>query len=260
MGRIHLFELEDQSWFPDVIRDAGTAYLERAVEVTGQAQSMVPKLREALEAAGTRHLVDLGSGGGGPLPILLDELADTGVEATATLTDRYPNLDHFEHVAAESGGRVDFVAEPVDATAVPPALKGMRSLFNSFHHFRPELARSILQGAVRDRSPIAIFEVVGREPATIFGIAFAWLAVLVLMPTIRPMRPAWLLFTYLIPVIPLFVTWDGLVSCLRVYSPAELESMVVGLEGGEAFHWDIGRIRLGRTPGHATYLVGTPRG
>ena len=27
MGRIHLFELEDQTWFPKPIRDAGTDFL-----------------------------------------------------------------------------------------------------------------------------------------------------------------------------------------------------------------------------------------
>jgi hypothetical protein len=259
VARLHLFEIEDQAWCPAPLRDAATAYLEQVVRLSGQARLLVPKLREALEAAGTRHLVDLGAGGGGPLPILLEELREQGVHATATLTDLYPNRTRFARVAAESGGAIDFVAEPVDATAMPPELRGVRTLFNAFHHFRPGLARSILQAAVRDRSPIAIFELVGREPAAIVGILFSWIAVLLVMPTIRPVRVSWLLLTYLVPLIPVLVVWDGLVSCLRVYSPAELESLVAQLEDGDSFRWDIGRIRLGRAPGHATYLVGTPR-
>ena len=52
MGRIHLFELEDQAWFPDVIRDAGTAYLCFMVGKSGQAAAIVPKIAEVLDQSG----------------------------------------------------------------------------------------------------------------------------------------------------------------------------------------------------------------
>jgi len=152
------------------------------------------------------------------------------------------------------------VAEPLDATATPKSLKGVRTLFNSFHHFRPEVARSILQAAVRDRSPIAIFELVGREPAMLLGVVLSWIAVLLVMPTIRPLRASWRLFTYVIPLVPLLVFWDGIVSCLRVYSPAEMNALVATLGEGDSFRWEIGRTRLGWTPAYATCLVGTPNG
>ena len=32
------------------------------------------------------------------------------------------------------------------------------------------------------------------------------------------------IFTYLIPICPLAFAWDGFVSCLRTYSPAELRA------------------------------------
>jgi hypothetical protein len=64
-----------------------------------------------------------------------------------------------------------------------------------------------------------------------------------------------------VPVLPLFVLWDGLVSCLRVYSPRELRALVDSLEPRhrDAYDWDIGRIRLPGPPVYATYLVGVPR-
>ena len=74
MGRIHLFELEDQPWFPSLLRDAGTAYLRKAAALTGQPGFMAPKLAELLRSSGARRLVDLCSGGGGPVPEILDEL------------------------------------------------------------------------------------------------------------------------------------------------------------------------------------------
>ena len=65
MGRLHLMELEDQPWFPAVIRDAGTAYLRKATELAGQPKYMAPKLAELLRASGVSRIVDLCSGGAG---------------------------------------------------------------------------------------------------------------------------------------------------------------------------------------------------
>jgi len=49
------------------------------------------------------------------------------------------------------------------------------------------------------------------------------LAVLALMPLARPFRWAYLVFTYLIPLLPLIVLWDGIVSMLRIYALLRLE-------------------------------------
>ena len=259
MPRIHLFEFEDQPWFPSRIRDAGTAYLRFVATLSGQARLLAPKLREALEASGETRIVDLCSGGAGPIPAVVEALAAEGIEVTATLTDRYPNAASFEHVSARSSGRIGFRAESLDATRVPHELPGLRTLFSALHHFKPDAARAILQSAVDSGQPIAAIESVSRHPAAIVGILFAPLAVCVALPFLRPFHWSWLLFTYLIPVIPLFVLWDGLVSCLRVYSIAELGDLVRGLEGGERFDWDIGHIALPPVPAPAIYCIGTPR-
>ena len=43
-----------------------------------------------------------------------------------------------------------------------------------------------------------------------------------LTPRMRPFRWSRLLFTYLVPLIPLVVLWDGIVSCFRTRTPEEL--------------------------------------
>jgi hypothetical protein len=259
MPRLHLFELEDQSWFPAVLRDAATAYLRFAADATGLARRCVPAVREALERGGVRHIVDLCSGGAGPVPSIVAELAEQGVEVHATLTDAYPNVAEFARLGEASGGRIGFVGEAVDATAVPATLAGLRTLFNAFHHFRPEQARAILQDAVDADQPIAVFELVARHPASLVAMLFVWLPVMLVVPLLRPFRWSWLVFTYLVPLIPLLVVWDGLVSCLRLYSPAELRALIDQLDGGERFDWEIGEIPLPPVPAGATVLIGTPR-
>jgi len=258
VARLHLFELEDQAWFPGTLRDAGTAYLRLVLELSGYAKLFVPKLCEVLERTGETRILDLCSGGGGAVPVVVDELARAGIETTVQLTDFYPNRGAFRAIAASSQGRIDYAAEPLDATAVPGHLHGLRTFFNAFHHFRPEAARRILASTVRARRPIAIFEVVSREALPLVSIAVSPIQVLLLMPFVKPRRIAWLFFTYLIPLVPLLVFWDGLVSCLRVYSVAELRALVGGIPEADGWTWDIGRIRLGRAPAYATYLVGYP--
>ncbi|MGH7607197.1 MAG: class I SAM-dependent methyltransferase, partial [Gemmatimonadales bacterium] len=106
-----------------------------------------------------------------------------------------------------------FHAAPVDARAVPAALDGFRTLFTSFHHFRPAEARAILADAVARRQGIAIFEAVRRAPLDIALVAFTGLAMLAAAPFIRPFRWSRLAWTYLPPVLPLVGTFDGIVSC-----------------------------------------------
>jgi hypothetical protein len=79
------------------------------------------------------------------------------------------------------------------------------------------------------------------------------------MPFVRPFRWSGLFFTYVLPVLPLLVVFDGLVSCLRVYSVAELEALAAEVEAARpGYRFETGRIRIGRAPVHATYLIGTP--
>jgi hypothetical protein len=143
--------------------------------------------------------------------------------------------------------------------AVPPELPGLRTIFNAFHHFRPREARAILASAVKAARPIAVFELVGREWPMILSIPFVALASLFVMPTVRPLRWSWLFFTYVVPVIPLLIAFDGVVSCLRVYSVAELEGLTEGIPRGDGrYRFEAGRVRIGKLPVHATYLIGMP--
>ena len=77
MRHLHLFELEDQRWLPAVVRDAGTAYLEAAARLAGHAKVIAPILAEVLRRNGETRIVDLCSGGAGPIPTVIAELAAT---------------------------------------------------------------------------------------------------------------------------------------------------------------------------------------
>ena len=149
---------------------------------------------------------------------------------------------------------------PVDAKAVPPELTGFRTLFNAFHHFRPADAAAVLRDAVRAGQPIGVFEVMDRTVAGVLPVVLLVpLIVLLATPFVRPFRWDRLVLTYLVPLVPLTCWWDGLVSALRAYTPAELEAL--GREAGPGYMWRAGRVPLsGGSPGRLTYLIGRSAG
>ena len=256
MRRLHLLEIEDQPWCPAVLRDAATDFLQHMIVATDTYAPAVPHLRAALDRAGTRDVVDLCSGGGGPWPGLLAQVDPPEAPVKVRLTDRYPNREAFERAHRRTGGRLAFHPDPVDATALPAGLTGFRTLFTAFHHFRPEAARAILADAVRARQGIGIFEATQRSVPSLIATAFSPLIVLAVTPFIRPFRWSRLLWTYLIPLVPLLVLFDGLVSCLRTYTTRELRAMADALDA-PGYTWEIGEAK-GRGPVPVTYLLGIP--
>ena len=254
LKRIHLFELEDQPWFPRIIRDLTTDYLhfmQTALKLEG---ALLPLVERALRESGTNRIVDLCSGGSGPVPLLVERLAGQGMPITATLTDLYPNVAAFEAIAAASHQRVTFVAEPVDARAVPARLPGLRTIFNGFHHFTPADARAVLHAAAEAGQPISIFELSERSGLNLLGVLFVPLFVWLTTPFMHPFRWRRMLWTYLVPLVPLTCLWDGVVSQLRAYTVAELRALT---EGSGPMRWNAGQIPLTRG-GRLTYLVGVP--
>lgn len=256
--RVHLFELEDLEWFPGRIRDFGTDYihfLETKFEVH---KAIVPLLGDALRRTGSTQVLDLCSGGSGPVAHVTQDLAAEGLDVQFTLSDRFPNLAAFERVVSESEGRVTYLREPVNALEVPRDLPGFRTIFNAFHHFRPATARAILADAVAAGRPIAIFEIPERAVHTILPMFLTPLIVWVLTPFIRPFSWLRLLFTYLIPIVPIYCLWDGVVSQLRAYRDRDLRDMAEGLGDG-AYEWRAGWAPVPRMRGKVTWLIGLPK-
>jgi hypothetical protein len=234
--RLHLVEIHDLASCPPSLRDALTDFLAFTENLAGAYDPVVPLLRRALARTKARRIVDLCSGAGGPWRRLA---AQVGVPVI--LTDLYP---HGESVIR------------VDARAVPVALDGFRTIFTAFHHFRPGEARAILAHAVQRGQGIGVFEIARRAPLEIAVVAFTWLGTLVSVPFMRPWRWSRLAWTYLPPVLPIVGTFDGVVSCLRTYSKAELKELVRGLD---TYTWEIGDFRGRRSPLRGSYLIGVPR-
>ena len=243
----------DQRWWPQLLRRAATDYLAFVVSKAGAFTPLAGRLAALVDGAAAPRIVDLCAGSGGPYPALLDDVdAARGGRATElVLTDLHPGGGRS---TGADDARVRAEPRSIDARQVPRELGGVRTLFDGLHHFAPADARALLADAAAARAPILVAEASERSVAAIVACVFIPLFVLVAMPFVRPRSAAALALTYLVPLLPLCIFWDGLVSCLRTYRVDELRALVAGLDDG--YRWEAGTVRkAGR---NITYLVGQP--
>ncbi|WP_163988924.1 hypothetical protein [Pyxidicoccus caerfyrddinensis] len=248
--RLHLFEFIDQPWLPKLLRRGEVDYLRVVLDRMRPYDRVAPQLAELLRTAGTDRVVDLCSGSGGPWRTLLPALRAVHGGAEVTLTDLHPVPGQ------ELPPGVHYRDTPVDATRIPEELTGVRTLFEGLHHFPPEQARALLADAAARGVPFAAFELTQRSlphllVQCLLIVPLVWGFTLLIRPT------QWwrLVLTYLVPILPLLILWDGVVSSLRTYAPADLEKLTAGL-GADGYRWSSG---VHRAQGMViTYLIGQP--
>lgn len=259
LKQIQLAEIHDQPWCPKVIRNGVTDFLQYSTNYWGQYTPLLPTLCYFLQRVNARQIIDLCSGGCGPWQGLYGTISRAfGKSFRIILTDRYPNLAAFQLACDLSGGIIDFRGEPVDACALPKGLFGFRTLFGSFHHFSPAQAKQVLQDAVDSGQGIGIFEMTDRRLVTVLTMLTAPFFVLLHTPKIRPFRWSRLLLTYLLPVVPLLVMVDGIISCLRSYTTEELTAMTASLSGAP-YEWEIRQLGSPRSPFPIISVIGCPK-
>lgn len=169
-----------------------------------------------------RPLVDHWRSAGGPGPVRLDLCSGSGEPAISVhrkfggahdlvLSDRYPQ-------PVPSNARITCIN--ADARTLELDSNTSYTMFNAFHHFdRAEQQRLIAR--VRDAKADAWFvEPLRPGPFCFCQVALATtVGVLLLTPFVRPFSWMRIVMTYLLPVVPLAIAWDGLVSVFRSRSP-----------------------------------------
>jgi hypothetical protein len=123
--RLQLFEFEDLSWFPGVLRGAMTRYLGAAITRSPLPALWVEELaRLGPSGGGAFQIVDLGSRSGGAIGSIVEELRRKGYSPEVTLTDLYPDPESFSSERKGADG-VQYWPLPVNAECVPPEFGGV---------------------------------------------------------------------------------------------------------------------------------------
>jgi hypothetical protein len=117
-------------------------------------------------------------------------------------------------------------------------------------------ALNYLQAITEKGHPIVVVEGNNDNWWQAIGMTvFVPLTVLLTSPFVKPFRWTRLLFTYLIPVLPLIIVFDGVMALFRLYSPSDLDELTQELT---EYEWTSGKAANGRG-GKIIFLKGFPR-
>ena len=223
-------------------------------------KDLPPLLAKILQETNSTKIIDLCSGGGGPMVEAVDILKkDYNLDVELKMTDLYPNIEFAKKINDKNNNRLTYATQPIDATNVPSDEKGLRTMICSFHHMRPKVAQQILKNAKDDQQPIFIYEISDNSPpifAFLIALPINFIMCLFVTLKVRPMTWQQIVFTYMIPIIPLCFAWDGSISNARTYTIKDMNVLLEDLQSDD-YVWETGTIK--GKPSGKLYLMGRAR-
>lgn len=265
MKRIQLFEFEDQKWFPDWLRTSITRLIVVLNKMMGVEEVLSELVHSVLLKVKAEKIVDLGSGSGGSMPAVLEQLK-TGYghkNLSLTLTDLYPSPENVTHFNRDDQPDISYSVNPVNAVQLSSAPDGLKTMVNCFHHMPPDKARAILKSAQDNKQPLLIYELSDNSmPTILWGLflpvsfVIMFLMVWFMTPAVKPLTFRQIIFTYLLPVIPVFYFWDGQASMPRTYSLNDYEELLP--DSTSDYTWEKGYAFNAKKQKKGTYLLGIP--
>ncbi|MBT8297549.1 MAG: hypothetical protein KJO52_04385 [Maribacter sp.] len=266
MKRIQLFEFEDFSWFPGWLRVCMTNLIVILQKGLGVPELLAGLIADVMKKKKLSHIVDLGSGSGGAMPEVMLSLQDLeGLEnVTLTLTDLFPNDAMLKKFNTDANDKISYLETSVDATNIATAPEGLKTMVNCFHHMPPKKARAILESAQRTNQPLLVYEMGDNNIPLLIWLLLLPISLIILIimvlfmtPFVKPLTWRQVVFTYLIPVIPICYAWDGQASLPRMYTLKDLDYLLGGLGSGN-YTWQKGHAVKNNGKKQGIYLLGLP--
>jgi hypothetical protein len=260
MKRIHLFEFEDLPWIPGILRDSLTRMVDVLHRLLKTSDALTEILNKALLATGEKVIIDLGAGSGAVIMRSYNKLSSDHQfgEVRLVLTDLYPDKQMVDYVSRIGNKQISYHTSPIDASQVPADMAGIRTMIASFHHMSPTLARKILENASKTKQPLCILEISDNsQPKGLWWLAIPVniISSLIISILVRPLTWQQVVFTYLVPIIPIMYAWDGAVSNARTYTLEDMDILLNGLESKD-YTWEKGTVGWGF---RKLYLLGLPK-
>ncbi|QQS28922.1 MAG: hypothetical protein IPM47_19110 [Sphingobacteriales bacterium] len=265
MKRVELFEFEDFSWLPKYIRTGVTNLIKVFHRLIGTSDVLADLIEECQKKINFTQIVDLGSGSGGPMIDVIEKINKRNTQndpIELLLSDKYPNENTVERINNLNLPNVNYLSNSVDASKIENIPNGLKTMIASFHHMKPKVAKQILKSAEKNREPILIYEIAENNIPFILWCLMLPISLIILVlmslfmtTLVRPLTYIQIIFTYIIPLIPLVYAWDGQASLMRTYTIKDIESMI-GQCNDESYIWEVRKVnkKNGKKAGY--YIFG----
>ncbi|MDT0606838.1 hypothetical protein [Croceitalea rosinachiae] len=235
MKRIELFEFEDFDWLPSAVRTGATNLIIIFHQLMGTKEVIAQLLLDLQKQHHFNRIVDLGSGSGGPMPDVVQQLNKSTPEKPVSLllSDLHPNPKIVAATNGQNNEHIKYHTKPINASEIGNAPEGLKTMIASFHHMNPSTAKKILRSAEENREPLFIYEVAKNNVPLLLWVLLLPLSLTILLIMslvmtlfVRPLTFKQLLFTYIIPLIPIVYAWDGQASLMRTYTFNDIEHLL----------------------------------
>lgn len=195
--------------------------------------------------------VDICAGAGGPTPTIEQRVNET-LEASGKpaakflLTDLHPHVEQWQSLAKRREN-ISYISDPVDAAdakALTESGKKECRIFSlGFHHLDDVVAKGVLRSAIKDADAFVIFELQDRSLLSLVNVTVASLGASIISVFFFWQEPLHLLFTYLMPIVPFVLIFDGYVSSMRTRTPEEIMALMQVQKDLDLSSWDFGHSR-----------------
>jgi hypothetical protein len=228
LKRRQLFEFCDQPWLPELLREAELDCLNFIHHVFQPYYRLTGPIADWLAKSGTHKLLDLGSGGAEQIAMLIKQAKSQGVHATHfVLSDLYPNVNTWQELQRQYGeDNISYMEQPLSAMNMQGVSLRHWSIFSAFHHFAPEDVQKLLQQLIQNGDGLCIAEFTNRRWFDLAPMILSLPVHLVVPFFAKEFKWSKLLFTTIIPIVPLIVAFDGIVSVLRSYKKEEIIALL----------------------------------
>ncbi len=264
MKRVQLFEFEDFTWFPSVFRSTMTKLIVVMHRLLGTKEVIASLLKEVQKEYSFSKIIDLGSGSGGIMPTVIDYLNESEHKIKLMLSDLHPNKEFVENFNKQNHNNISYLTSSLDASTHKEKSEGLKTMMNSFHHMQPKVAKAILKNAQDNKQAILIYEMAeNKMPFLVWflllpiSLTILMLMSLFLLPFVKPLNWKDVLFTYILPVIPIFYAWDGQASMPRMYSFEDIKEELLPLKN-ENYKWKIDVVKKENGKSLGYYILGLP--
>lgn len=225
MKRKHAPQFTNAKWFPKFLTTCIYEFMTWFVGKVNAAKPFMPVIEEGL-----RYSNKL---------VILDKKCGAGFETVTDLIDKKIERNF------------------VDAQNFSGKEQGLYLSVNAFHQFKPNEAKAILTKVAQHKQPIVVVEGNNDSLWQVFGMTvIVPLTVILTAPFVKPFRFERIIFTYLIPVLPLVTFFDGFMALFKLYAPVDLDELTASINAPD-YHWKSGKLPNGRG-GKIIYLIGHP--
>lgn len=225
MKRKQVFQFSNQKWYPSFLKRDMYEFMTWFVGKVNAAKPFLPVLEEVIGHTQTKTIINIDSKIGAGIETVLP-LLPVGTDVINIELDKFTTNK-----------------------------KGTYTFINSFHQLVEKRAKYYLSQIAESGNSIAVLEGNNDSLWQVVGMTiFVPLTVILSAPFVQPFRFTRLIFTYLIPILPLITMLDGFLALFMLYNPADLDELVSTIPV-KNYTWKSGKADNGRG-GKIIYLIG----